>query len=105
VALPGARLEAHPDFVTVESGTAHPVQAGVVIPDHGNAPKWCSAARRLEDRPRKRSFDRRPSRRDETTGRYGNVITSADGCICLVVTDGPIDPTVWGKILKALTGL
>jgi putative transcriptional regulator len=46
------------------------------------------------------------SRRDETTGRHGNVVTSADPCVCLVVNDGPIDPsTMWGKLLKALTGL
>jgi putative transcriptional regulator len=46
------------------------------------------------------------SRRDESTGRHGNVITGPDPCVALVVTDGPIDPaTMWGRILKALTGL
>lgn len=46
------------------------------------------------------------SRRDEGTGEHGNVVTSTDPCVALVVTDGPIDPTtMWGRILKALTGL
>jgi putative transcriptional regulator len=46
------------------------------------------------------------SRRDESTGRHGNVVTSPDPCLCLIVTDGPVDPaTMWGKLLKALSGL
>lgn len=46
------------------------------------------------------------SRRDESSPRHGNVASSDDPCICLVVTDGPLDPaTMWGKIIKALTGL
>ncbi|HVW30425.1 MAG TPA: ChrR family anti-sigma-E factor [Polyangiaceae bacterium] len=46
------------------------------------------------------------SRRDQDTGCHGNVVTSKDPCVCLVVTDGPVDPaTMWGRILKALTGL
>jgi putative transcriptional regulator len=46
------------------------------------------------------------SRRDESSARHGNVASSEDPCICLVLTDGPIDPaTMWGKIVKALTGL
>ena len=46
------------------------------------------------------------SRRDETSVQHGNVASSDDPCICLVATDGPLDPaTMWGKILKALTGL
>lgn len=46
------------------------------------------------------------SRRDESTGRHGNAIIGPDPCVALVVTDGPIDPaTMWGRILKALTGL
>ena len=46
------------------------------------------------------------SRRDESTGRHGNVVTSSDPCVALVVAEGAIDPaTMWGRILKALTGL
>jgi len=46
------------------------------------------------------------SRRDGSTGRHGNIVTSPDPCVSLVVTDGPVDPsTMWGRILKALTGL
>lgn len=46
------------------------------------------------------------SRRDEGSNRHGNAVKGAEPCVCLVVNDGPLNPaTLWGKLLKALTGL
>ena len=82
---------------------------GVVIPDHAHTGTEMVLVLDgvLEDRASKEAYRTGDlSRRDETTGRHGNIVTSPDGCICLVATDGPLDPsTMWGKILKALTGL
>ncbi|HEX4340325.1 MAG TPA: cupin domain-containing protein [Polyangiaceae bacterium] len=82
---------------------------GLVIPDHrhlGNEAVLVLDGI-LEDTVTKEVFHTGDlSRRDEESARHGNVVTSADPCVCLVVTDGPIDPaTMWGRLLKALTGL
>jgi putative transcriptional regulator len=81
---------------------------GVVIPDHRHTGTEMVLVLdgALEDSTTKEVFRTGDlSQRDETTGRHGNVVPS-DGCVCLVVTDGPLDPaTMWGKLLKALTGL
>ncbi len=45
------------------------------------------------------------SRREEGT-THSQRISSNEPCICLVVNETPVDPTsMWGKVLKALTGL
>src|SRR5262249_31783798 len=33
------------------------------------------------------------SRRDSSNDSHGNVTSSIDPCICLILTDGPVDPT------------
>jgi putative transcriptional regulator len=82
---------------------------GLVIPDHRHTGTELVLVLDgiLEDTATRDVFHTGDlSRRDDESGRHGNIVTSPDPCICLVVTDGPVDPsTMWGKLLKALTGL
>jgi putative transcriptional regulator len=82
---------------------------GFVIPDHRhNGTEMVLVLDGvLEDTATKEVFRNGDlSRRDESTGRHGNAMGREEPCVCLVVNDGPIDPaTMWGKLLKALTGL
>jgi putative transcriptional regulator len=82
---------------------------GLVIPDHRHSGTEMVLVLDgiLSDTVSKEAFHSGDlSRRDESSVRHGNIVTSRDPCICLVVTDGPVDPaTMWGRLLKALTGL
>jgi putative transcriptional regulator len=82
---------------------------GFVIPDHRHTGEEMVLVLDgiLEDTVTRDVFQTGDlSRRDESSGRHGNIVTSPDPCVCLVVTDGPLNPaTMWGKLLKALTGL
>jgi putative transcriptional regulator len=100
-----------PISLTVGALPARLIQfkSGLVIPDHRHSGNEMVLVLDgiLEDTVSREVFRTGDlSRRDETSPRHGNAVTGPDPCTCLVVTDGPIDPaTMWGKLLKALTGL